>query len=147
MDKSSGVLWSRGFFRLWVLCSVAWVLAMTLAGVNSLPSEYAQQTFVSDRVTGLGAAFAKHGPSYAQSGEFGYIDLHNLRAALSKAEKANDQKSALEFKVAITNLESEYSTQLWDAVAVFAIFALSVPIVVLVIGLCVRWVIRGFRSA
>jgi hypothetical protein len=142
--------WGKGFFRLWVLAVFLWVAGIILTAIGSWPpfSEHKYYAWNSG------------------SGNFKGVDWTD-NYELEKAINAG-QHTAVEspegFTVVFGNgversqvnagvrkvreaVEGERPLRIKSHIAAAAVFAIVPPIVILLGGLALAWVIGGFRRA
>jgi hypothetical protein len=132
------VLWGRGFFRAWIVVSVLWI---GLAVINWTPEAYPALW---------------HGAKYDMTSPTGQqftLDasmrrdqvVQTLDSVLQQEEARSGHKVELGIRDAILNhIDTEERTR-GQALQVW-LFTIIPPVVLLLLGIAIGWVIGGFRK-
>jgi hypothetical protein len=140
--------WGRGFFRLWMFLSAIWVAASiyliepktysllwrwpilefeTSTGLFSLDTSKNRQDVIRD----ITAAVKREVDKVAGTVPNGFVLDHPV-----DVDKTRDE--LLKFVDSRIQETSESAKRAW-------LVTLAPPLVLLVLGLCVAWILRGFR--
>ena len=124
--KGRKTRWARGFFRAWIILSSAWAALITAFVWADFPNEGQSRFMVQ--------------------GETQWFTISDVYAKAEKWVEAGDTESADKLRLIgdekRSDLEAATSRSLKNWIQVSAL----PPFVLLLIGLGVAWVLRGFRS-
>ena len=135
MSNATATRWKRGFFRLWVLVSTLWVLAvLALAQPWDAFGRYQEAT---DKLERFSSAFAKVDAKIAAGGgpsEDGtYYDVERLKGMREELETR---------QIGVQATVDGFPTQMLTVLSAL----IGVPLFVLGFGAALAWVIGGFKQ-
>ncbi|WP_137107843.1 hypothetical protein [Azospirillum argentinense] len=146
--------WRRGFWRLWVIISAAWVL---LAGGMDLTDTLARPPFAGSYI------YVRHEdayrPYYSPEPDVETIRRLNNAPATGNSVPARiaipdgppvfllDPRSTDDVRQIAAKFEAAKWSRIASALWPVTLFAFIPPAVLLVIGMAIAWVLRGFKPA
>jgi hypothetical protein len=134
-----------GWWRLWIVLSVIWSITVTIAGyevVTGISSVEQRKSY------GISSACNDVvGGNYVKAVET-YGEATILRAAADHAGDTPEVKDFVQRCASAINKDyaPDRQTDLIKTWTVLALCWLLPPLILLVIGLCLRWIVRGFRG-
>ena len=158
--------WSRGLFRLWLVTSLAWVALVTAISWSDLADEFSRSkdeaayNAIATPLVPIDCKVAKgvQGTDYKKEDEGPWLEyqrdptlrrcwyeLPKFRQIFPEYADLNDDDLAHRLYAAVDK-ELKPTPHPWRHLANVAALALGVPILLLVIGLVLRWVGQGFQS-
>ncbi|MDH4442381.1 MAG: hypothetical protein QE284_18600 [Rhizobium sp.] len=146
----------RGLFRVWVVCSAMFVLAVALLGWNDVEREFKRAAFIRDsgeiRMVPLFCEDAKGtlntdyqlepGDLYADPKDRCWYKIDRLRELFDVFGEVSDEK-LLEATYKATGATLK-SAAPWDKVSGLVAFAVGVPLLILALGSAIYWALAGF---
>ena len=129
MAISNGVRWSRGFLRAWVFASALWATLAIIYCTSHFPHEH--ETWRKIRIV----------DTAPQS-----LTITAARQLASRLDVAGATGAAKAYRKAADEMEQELYVAHRQALLGTAAAALIPPLLVLLFGAAIAWVLRGFRS-
>lgn len=120
--------WGLGFFRLWVVLSIGWVLFVSAFFASDFPNESQPWRHV-----------------YTESGlDAGTIS--EVEKMVERARAAGDSDAVATFMRQLDLAKERLASAQREILFLWAAISFFVPLTLLVIGLAVRWIARGFKA-
>ena len=123
----AGLRWGRGFFRLWVVVSIAWAIAIAFLTYESFPPTDAPWL----RADIDGASLSRS----------------EIEAAKQEAWNASKADVAARYQAFLDTLDAEIRDRRFNAAMNGFLALISLPAALLIGGLLIRWILIGFRPS
>lgn len=153
----TGISWGKGFFRLWFVVSILWIITITAITFQTswYPAIYPKTISAvekTDPVTGF----------YPESGSFSYQQKQNGQAVvetfamypgwqLYRPTNISTDEHVKIVEKAIREIDDTINKSVRKARVDYlwslSILALLPPLLLLLLGLMVRWIVMGFRKS
>jgi hypothetical protein len=141
--------WRRGLFRLWLVFSALFVIAITVVFFPSIRNEFEPTSFRPQWPGHLllpancTQARGKIGVDYEQFGQFCWYKMEQFREQFPEYNNLSDDdlSDRLYSKAGLSIREA---TAPWPLVSKVIAIAVGVPLIILVIGAALFWAFVGF---
>src|SRR5262245_55084454 len=129
--------WRRGFFRLWLVLSVLWIGLVVYLNEPKTYTRFSNAVYEVKSSDGRVRQFNLAGSQ---------TELAADLTAWMQAERPDISISELQADLdeLVTAIKSEYQAELNEAKTAWMLTVLP-PVALLCFGLCVFWIVRGFR--
>ena len=156
--------WGRGFLRAWILISGMWVTAIAGLAWESFPKTAGALDMVAGpdgrripaaTVESKAAEWEKAGNpenasklrEYAKTAQTVTVTVDEILAAAERAKAAGDAPAEMVLREKAEQITTDVRKRQNDALKQAGMTGLLPPLGLLILGVAVAWVLRGFRSA
>jgi hypothetical protein len=140
--------WTRGLFRLWVVASILWAIGIALTAIGGWPAYSEHKYYAWNSATSEFKAVDWRDDYETEksiaAGEVSAVDNpEGFTIVIAKDLQTNQAMKDAVLKVR-ASVASEYPLRIGSYLFAGAGFAIVPPILLLLIGMAIIWVARGF---
>jgi len=142
---------SRGLFRLWITFAIIFIFAAIMLNFDNL--KYPKTKFDLTTATLMlpvdcALARGKRGKNYINNLEGGYCwyKISEFRKLFPEYKDLPDEKLSEQLYRSVKRKSEPDNHLFWNAIHNVLIYGFGIPILLLVLGFCLKWVIAGFKK-
>lgn len=142
---------SRGLLRLWVILAIIFIFAALMLNLDNL--KYSKSTFDPTTATLMlpvdcTLARGKLGEDYVNNLEGGYCwyKISEFRKLFPEYKDLPDAKLSEKLYQSMKRKPEPDNHLFWNAIYNVLIYGFGIPILLLVLGFCLKWIISGFKN-
>jgi hypothetical protein len=144
--------WRRGFFRLWVLGSALFVIAMAISNYAEIKHQFDLGNFEPDvpvlcsDARGVEGTDFSSNPPWEEGKDSCWYTLSKFRPLYPEYKDLSDEDLIFELYKKRGFSSIQHLTNPWMTLLTDIGIAFGVPLIVLILGTTLAWVLSGFKA-